>query len=69
MWADTGDITGIIPIVAEDVSEPTSTPTPSIEPTPTGPSIRFYNPYLIIFGSALLLVGVGILVYFKKYRK
>ena len=45
------------------------TPTPSIEPTPTGPPIRFYNPYLILFGSTLLLIGLGILAYFKKYRK
>ena len=51
---------------------PTSTPTPppTIEPTPTGPSpIRFYNPYHILFGSTLLLIGLGILAYFKKYRK
>ena len=51
-------------------SYPTPTPTSSIEPTPTGPPpIRFYNPYLILFGSTLLLIALGILVYFKKYRK
>ncbi len=40
--------------------------TPS--PTPL-PPIRFYNPYLILFGSTLLLIALGILAYFKKYRK
>ena len=51
-------------------SGPTTTPTPSTSPTPTGPPpIRFYNPYLILFGSTLLLIALGILAYFKKYRK
>ena len=46
------------------------TPTPSTEPTPAGPPpIRFYNPYLILYGSTLLLIALGILAYFKKYRK
>ena len=50
-------------------SYPTPTPTTSIEPTPTGPPVRFYNPSLIIFGSALILVGLGIFVYFKKNKR
>ena len=52
------------------IPNPMITPTPSVEPTPTGPPpIRFYNPYLILFGSTLLLIALGILAYFKKYRK
>ena len=48
----------------------TKTPTPSTSPTPTPlPPIRFYNPYLILFGSTLLLIALGILTYYKKYRK
>ena len=39
--------------------------TPSVDPTP----IRFYNPYLILFGTTLLLITLGILTYYKKYRK
>ena len=50
-------------------ASPSITPTPFIEPTSTGPPIRFYNPYLILFGSTLLLIALGILAYFKKYRK
>ena len=42
---------------------------PSATPSPSGPPIRFYNPYLILFGSTLLLIALGILAYFKKYRK
>jgi len=46
------------------------TPNPNPSSTPTLlPPIRFYNPYLILFGSTLLLVGLGILAYFKKFRK
>jgi len=46
------------------------TPSPTPTPTPTPlPPIRFYNPYLILFGSTLLLIALGILAYFKKYRK
>ena len=44
-----------------------STPAPSTSPTPL-PPIRFYNPYLILFGSTLLLIALGILAYFKKYK-
>ena len=52
------------------IPTPTQTPTPLTSPTPSGlPPIRFYNPYLILFGSTLLLVGLGILAYFKKFRK
>ena len=40
-------------------------PTPSINPVPFG----FSSPNLIIAGSISLLVGLGILAYFKKYRK
>ena len=48
----------------------TQSPTPTTDPTPTPlPPIRFYNPYLILFGSTLLLIALGILAYFKKYRK
>ena len=42
---------------------------PDPTPTPTGlPPIRFYNPYLILFASTLLLIALGILTYYKKYR-
>ena len=81
LWADNGIIREVIPLgsgvgfmdpdqlIAGKLIE-TSNPTPSIEPTPTGqPPIRFYNPYLILFGSTLLLIALGILAYFKKYRK
>lgn len=44
------------------IAEPTLTPTPL-------PPIRFYNPYLILFGTTLLLIVLGILAYYKKYRK
>lgn len=51
------------------IPNPMITPTPSIVPTPTGqPPIRFYNPYLILFGTTLLLIALGILTYFKKRR-
>jgi len=51
-------------------SGPTTTPNPSDEPTPTPlPPIRFYNPYLILFGTTLLLIALGILAYFKKHRR
>jgi len=49
---------------------PSPTPTPSTSPTPTPlPPIRFYNPYLILFGTTLLLIALGILTYYKKYKK
>jgi len=55
---------------ATPISGPDPTPTPSIEPTPTPlPPIRFYNPYLILFGTTLLLIVLGILAYYKKYKK
>ena len=38
--------------------------TPSVDTTP----IRFYNPYLILFGSTLLLIALGILAYYKKRK-
>ncbi len=44
-------------------------PTPSTSPTLSPTPIRFYNPYLILFGSTLLLIGLGILAYYKKYRR
>jgi hypothetical protein len=50
----------------------TKTPTPSPTPTSTPmplPPIRFYNPYLILFASTLLLIVLGILAYYKNYRK
>ena len=49
---------------------PTPTPVSGPDPTPTPlPHIRFYNPYLILFGTTLLLIALGILAYYKKYRK
>jgi len=52
------------------IPNPILTPTPSITPSPTPlPPIRFYNPYLILFGSTLLLIVLGVLTYFKKYKK
>lgn len=49
---------------------PTLSPNPSMSPTPTPlPPIRFYNPYLILFGTTILLIALGILTYNKKYRK
>ena len=55
-------------VIPEFLSFPT--PIPDVSPTPTPlPPIRFYNPYLILFGSTLLLIALGILAYLKKYRK
>ena len=81
LWADNGIIREVIPLgsgvgfmdpdqlITGKLIE-TSNPSPSIEPTPTGPPpIIFHNPYLILFGSTLLLIALGILAYFKKYRK
>ena len=57
-------------ILAYDILSIVSESQPSPSPTPTGPPpIRFYNPYLILFGSTLLLIALGILAYLKKYRK
>jgi len=51
------------------IPTPTLTPTPSTSPTPTPlPPIRFYNPYLILFASTLLLIVLGVLAYYKKYK-
>jgi len=81
LWADNGEIREVIPlgsgvgfmdpdqIIRGKLIE-TSTPTPSTEPTPTPlPPIRFYNPYLILFGTTLLLIALGILTYYKKYKR
>jgi hypothetical protein len=42
-----------------------SSPSPSSDPIPFG----FSNPTTIILGTIIILVIVGILAYFKKYRK
>ena len=81
LWADNGEIREVIPLgsgvglmdpdqlIAGTLIE-ASNPSPSISPTPTGlPPIRFYNPYLILFGSTLLLIALGILAYYKKYKR
>ena len=44
---------------------PEPTPTPTINPEP----FRFSSPNLIIAGTITILIGLGIIAYFKKYRK
>lgn len=43
---------------------PAATPTSSIDPEP----FRFSSPNLIIAGTITLLIGLGILAYFKKHK-
>ena len=68
-----GDGIGDTPYIIDENNQdnnPLMTLASTIEPTPAGPPpIRFYNPYLILFGSTLLLIALGILAYFKKYRR
>lgn len=48
-----------------DTKAPTPSPTVSIDPEP----FRFSSPNLIIAITITLLIGLGILAYFKKYKK
>jgi hypothetical protein len=52
-----------VPTITPIPSYPT--PTPTIDPEP----FRFSSPNLIIAGTIGLLIAIGILAYYKKYRK
>ena len=62
MWADTGDITDITPITGGGIPDPTPTPSPSPTPEPEFPTT------LVLTSVVTIIVGVGILTYFKKRK-
>jgi hypothetical protein len=58
--------------IGYSLKTPEPTPSPSYPtPTPTSqpPPIRFSDPTTIILGTIVILAIVGILAYFKKYKK